>query len=129
MKDFNFEICNEKKKRESVLKLKNFTTEKFQLWKDLEVKIKTVLGKYGVELENIVYDEEKHTKSFTILYDTTENVNKALMSSVQFVVENGIELEIISSKDCQDDSDKSSLHKAEILIDEAERSLEKLQSI
>ena len=116
-----------KKKRESVLKLKEPTPEKFNLWKSLEVQIKSVLGKYGVELENIVYEEEKHTKSFTILYDTTENVNKALMSSVQFVVENGIEIEIISSKDCQDDSEKSSLLKAEKLLDEAEKTIQKLR--
>ena len=118
-----------KKKRESVIRLKNFTPEKYQLWKDLEGQIKAILGKYEVELENIVYDDEKHTKSFTILYDTTENVNKALMTSVQFVVENGIELEIVSSRGYPNDSEKTSMYKAEALIDDAERSIEKLQSM
>ena len=121
--------CSTKKKRESVLRLKKFTPESFQLWKDLEGQIKAILGKYEVELENIVYDYEKHTKSFTILYDTTENVNKALMTSVQFVVENGIELEIVSSRDYTNDSEKTSIYKAEALIDDAERSIEKLQSM
>ena len=121
--------CSTKKKRESVLRLNNHTPEKFQLWKDLEGQIKAILGKYEVELENIVYDYEKHTKSFTILYDTTENVNKALMTSVQFVVENGIELEIVSSRGYPNDSEKTSMYKAEALIDDAERSIEKLQSM
>ena len=129
MMNFTCGSCSAKKKRESVLRLKNFTPEKFQLWKDLEGQIKAILGKYEVELENIVYDYEKHTKSFTILYDTTENVNKALMTSVQFVVENGIELEIVSSKDYINDSKKTSMYKAEMLIDDAERSIEKLQSM
>ena len=118
-----------KKERESVLRLKNPSPEKFQLWKDLEGQIKAILGKYEVELENIVYDYEKHTKSFTILYDTTENVNKALMTSVQFVVENGIELEIVSSRGYPNDSEKTSMYKAEALIDDAERSIEKLHSM
>ena len=129
MMNYTCGSCSTKKKRESVLRLKNFTPEKFQLWKDLEGQIKAILGKYEVELENIVYDDEKHTKSFTILYDTTENVNKALMTSVQFVVENGIELEIVSSKDYINDSKKTSMYKAEMLIDDAERSIEKLHSM
>ncbi|MDG2064564.1 MAG: hypothetical protein P8L36_06190 [SAR324 cluster bacterium] len=79
-----------KKKRKSVLKLKNFTLEKFQLWKDMEGQIKETLGKYGVQLDNIVYDEEKHTKSFTVLYDTTEKLHRALISTAQFLSENGL---------------------------------------
>jgi len=118
-----------KKKRESVLRLKNPSPEKFQLWKDLEGEIKTVLGKYGVELENIVYDEEKHTKSFTVLYDTSEKVNKALVSSTRLVVEKGIEVEIVSSRDIPNGSEKMSMKKAESLIDEAERSIENLQNM
>ena len=129
MKDFNLDICYEKKKRESVLKLKNFTTEKFQLWKDLEGEIKSVLGKYGVELENIVYDEEKHTKRFTVLYDTSEKVNKALVSSTRLVVEKGIEVEIVSSKDLPNGSEKLLMSRVESLIDKAERSIEKLQKM
>ena len=88
-----------KRRRESVLRLKNSSPEKFQLWKDLEGEIKSVLGKYNVELEDIVYDGEKYTKSFTVLYDTSEKVNKALVSSTRLVVEKGIEVEIVLSRD------------------------------
>ena len=121
--------CSTKKKRESVLRLKNPSPEKFQFWKDLEGEIKSVLGKYGVELENIVYDEEKHTKSFTVLYDTSEKVNKALVSSTRLVVEKGIEVEIVSSRDIPNGSEKMSMKKAEALIDEAEKSIDKLSHI
>ena len=51
------------------------------------------------------------------------------MTSVQFVVENGIELEIVSSRGYPNDSEKTSMYKAEMLIDDAERSIEKLQSM
>ena len=118
-----------KKKRKSVLKLKNFTLERFRLWKDLERQIKETLGKYGVQLDNIVYDEEKHTKSFTVLYETTENLNRALMSSSQFVANKGIEIEIVSSKDLPDNVTNLSFHKASKLMDQAETSIERLKHL
>ena len=121
--------CSAKKKRESVLGLKNFTPESFQLWKDLEGQIKEVVGKYGIQLENIVYDEEKNTKSFTVLYDTHENSNRGLISATQLLVKNGIEAELVSSIDCPDQPENTSLHKAEALIDEAEKSIDKLRHI
>ncbi len=118
-----------KKKRKSVLKLKNFTLEKFQLWKDMEGQIKETLGKYGVQLDNIVYDEEKNTKSFTVIYETTENLNRALISSSQFVANKGIEIEIVSSKDLPDNVKNLSLHKANKLMDQAETSIKKLKAL
>ena len=127
MKNFACGYCSAKKKRESVVRLKNFTPESFQLWKDLEVQIKEVVGKYGNQLENIVYDEEKNTKSFTVLYDTTENANRGLISATQLLFKNGIEVELVSSIDCPEQPENTSLHKAEALIDEAEKSIDKLR--
>lgn len=129
MKNFACGYCSAKKKRESVVRLKNFTPESFQLWKDLEGQIKEVVGKYGIQLENIVYDEEKNTKSFTIKYDTTENANRGLISATQLLVKNGLEVELVSSIDCPEQPENTSLHKAEALIDEAEKSIDKLRLI
>ena len=122
-------LSNSKRKNECVLKLKNYTPGFFQLWKDLEAQITYISSKHGLELVNIIYDEEKHTKSFTVLYDTSEKVNKALVSSTRLVVEKGIEVEIVSSRDIPNGSEKMSMKKAESLIDEAERSIENLQNM
>ena len=95
-------LSNSKKKNECVLKLKNYTPESFQLWKDLEAQITNFASKHGHELVNIIYDDEKYTKSFTVLYDTVEKLNITPASIAQLMVEHKLEVEVVSSKDFPD---------------------------
>jgi len=90
MKNCTCGSCVKKGKSYITLKLKNYTPENFQLWKNMEDQINENLSNYGVKTEDILYDEEKHTKSFTVLYDTTEILHRALISTAQFLSENGL---------------------------------------
>ena len=121
--------CSTKKKRESVLRLKKFIPESFQLWKDLEGQIKEVVGKYGNQLENIVYDEEENTKSCTALYGSVEEFRKAMMSTQQHAISKGIITELVSLKDAEENITNISMYKANKLIDKAEISIEKLKHL
>ena len=102
-------LSNSKRKNECVLKLKNYTPGFFQLWKDLEAQITYISSKHGLELVNIIYDEEKHTKSFTVLYDTVEKLNITPASIAQLMVEHKLEVEMVSSRDCPDSKKESYL--------------------
>ncbi len=138
MKNCTCGSCVKKGKSYITLKLKNYTPENFQLWKNMEDQINENLSNYGVKTEDILYDEEKHTKSFTVLYDTTENLHRALISAAQFLSENGLThgnpykvmnsmlvppqqnvlvAELVSLKDSEHNITDFSMHKAKKLID------------
>ena len=115
------------KKSYLVLQLKDYTTEKFQLWKDMEEEITENLAAYGVILKDISYDEEKHTKSCTALYDSVEELRKGIMSTYQNAILNGVIAEMISFKDIEDNITNLSMYKANKLIEKAATSVEKLK--
>ena len=90
MKNCTCGSCVKKEKSYITLKLKNYTPENFQLWKNMEDQINENLSNDGVKTENLLYDEEKHTKSFTGSYDTTEQLHRGLISTAQFLSEKGL---------------------------------------
>ena len=116
-----------KKKSYLVLKLKDFAPESFQLWKGMEEAITENFSNFGIILRDISYDEEKHTKSCTALYDSVEKLRKAVMSTSNLAVLNGIITDIVSFKDAEDNITNLSMYKANKLIDKAETSIEKLK--
>ena len=118
-----------KKKSYLVLKLKDDTPESFQLWKGMEESITENLATFEIILQDISYDEEEHTKSCTALYGSVEEFRKAMMSTQQYAISKGVIAELVSSIDCPEQPENTSLHKAEALIDEAEKSIDKLRLI
>ena len=118
-----------KKKSYLVLKLKDDTPESFQLWKGMEEAITENFSNFGIILRDISYDEEKHTKSCTALYDSVEELSKAVMSTSHLATLNGIITDIVSFKDAEDNITNLSMYKANKLIDKAETSIEKLKHL
>ena len=116
-----------KKKSYLVLKLKDDSTEIFQLWKGMEESINENLATFEIILQDISYDEEEHTKSCTALYGSVEEFRKAMMSTQQHVISKGIITDLVSIKDAKAKITNISMYKANKLIDKAEKSIEKLK--
>ena len=117
------------KKSYFVLKLKDFSPERFQSWKGIEEAITENLSTFGIILKDISYDEEKHTKSCTALYDSVEELRKGIISTYQIAILNGVIAEMISFKDIEDNITNLSMYKAKKLIDKADISIKKLKSL
>ncbi len=109
--------------------MKDFTPEKFQLWKGMEESITENLATFEIILQDISYDEEEHTKSCTALYGSVEEFRKAMMSTQQYAISKGIITELVSIKDAKDNITNISMYKANKLIDKAEKSIEKLKHL
>ena len=121
--------CSTKNSLFVVLKLKDFTPEKFQLWKDMQGALNNILSDHGLFVDNIIYDEDNYTKSCTVSYETSKDFGKAIMSAEQYAISNGVIAELVSLKDNEDSIINFSMHKANKLIDEAEISIEKLKHL
>ena len=121
--------CSTKNSLFVVLKLKDFTPEKFQLWKDMQGALNNIFSDHGLFVDNIIYDEDNYTKSCTVSYETSKDFGKAIMSAEQYAISNGVIAELVSLKDNEDSIINFSMHKANKLIDEAEISIEKLQHL
>ena len=121
--------CSTKNSLFVVLKLKDFTPEKFQLWKDMQGALNNIFSDHGLFVDNIIYDKDNYTKSCTVSYETSKDFGKAIMSAEQYAISNGVIAELVSLKDNEDSIINFSMHKANKLIDEAEISIEKLQHL
>ena len=121
--------CSTKNNLFVVLKLKDFTPEKFQLWKDMQGTLNNILSDHGLLVDDIIYDEDNYTKSCTVSYETSKDFGKAIMSAEQYAISKGVIAELVSLKDNEDNIINFSMHKANKLIDEAEISIEKLQHL
>ena len=129
MKNCACDSCSTKKNLFVVLKLKDFTPEKFQLWKDMQGTLNNILSDHGLLVDDIIYDEDNCTKSCTVSYETSKDFGKAIMSAEQYAISKGVIAELVSLKDNEDNRINFSMHKANKLIDKAEISIEKLKHL
>ena len=121
--------CSTKNSLFVVLKLKDFTPEKFQLWKDMQGALNNIFSDHGLFVDNIIYDEDNYTKSCTVSYETSKDFGKAIMSAEQYAISNGVIAELVSLKDNEDNIINFSMHKANKLMDKADISIEKLKHL
>ena len=81
-----------------VLKLEDSTKEKFALWKSLGDKLHQVAADNGTEVTDVVYDDDKQTKTATTCYGDLDQHTNAILKVGQYAVTQGLISKIISRR-------------------------------
>ena len=114
-----------------IIKLTDYTPEKFFKWKQMEGQINKMALERGVRLEEVIYDEEEHTKTSRIVVETSENYLKVVFELgkelANYALNKGVLTEIVTLQEFEGNVTNLDMYSAKKLLNEAGKSIERLK--